>query len=247
MGGRVSIGRCPLTAHHRLRGFTLVELLVAVAVLTILMGLLLPSVAGIRERSRQTLCQLQLKQIGLAFQLYTMDSAGFYPCTGDPYLWMGRRWRWPLQRYVELAARREPTDPDNPNKSAGQKRSILVCPSDETATRIWDHTSYGYSAAFYYSPEQINSMTLTDLYSGARFSPTAQSQVKYPSGKALVAEWLTNHQATKVGWWDWRGSRNYLFADGHVQFLSAKQIMPAVDGFPDINLTIDGIAGADLP
>lgn len=245
--GQVTIERChPARGGHR-KGFTLVELLVVIFVLTLLMGLLFPSFAKAKEKARQAVCQFNLRQIGLAFEFYTMDSSGRYPCTGDPYLWMGRRWRWPLKPYVELAAQRDPTDPDNPNKSINGKRSILVCPSDETAREIWDYTSYAYSAAFYYSPEQVNSMTVTDLYSGARFSPTPQSRVEHPSLKALVGEWLTNHDPVKVGWWDWRGSRNYLFADGHVQFLSAKQIMPAVDGFPDVNLTVDGIAGADLP
>ena len=72
------------------------------------------------------------------------------------------------------------------------------------------------------------------------------SDVAEPSRKAVVAEWLTNHEAMSEGWWSWEGARTYLFADGHVKYLQARQIRPAVNGWPDVNLTVDGVAGRDL-
>jgi prepilin-type processing-associated H-X9-DG protein len=41
------------------------------------------------------------------------------------------------------------------------------------------------------------------------------------------------------------GAGVYLFADGHVRYLESRQILPANDNLPDINLTKDGIRGAD--
>ena len=126
--------------------------------------------------------------------------------------------------------------------------SILWCPGDPTPKDIYDATSYGYSAAFYHTPGQINSMTLKQLYNdpSPRFGVVRLTDVRHPTKKALISEWLSGHSATKVTWWSWGGERNYLFADGHVVYLSSSRIHPAVDGFPDINLTTDGVAGKDV-
>jgi prepilin-type processing-associated H-X9-DG protein len=45
----------------------------------------------------------------------------------------------------------------------------------------------------------------------------------------------------------WVGQRNYLFADGRVEYLKAEDICMARDYLPDANLTFDGIKGIDWP
>jgi prepilin-type N-terminal cleavage/methylation domain-containing protein/prepilin-type processing-associated H-X9-DG protein len=62
-----------LRAKQPLRGFTLVELLVVMALVAILAGFLLPVLACARDRARQTTCLSQLRQIANAQLLYLQD------------------------------------------------------------------------------------------------------------------------------------------------------------------------------
>jgi NADH-quinone oxidoreductase subunit M len=58
------------------------------------LALAMPVYFGARELPRRATCASNLRQIGAAFSLYLADWGGAFPNTGDPYLWMGRRWRW---------------------------------------------------------------------------------------------------------------------------------------------------------
>ena len=60
-------------------GFTLIELLVVIAIIGILIGILLPAVQAAREAARRTHCSNNLKQIGLALQLYNDTYGGLPP------------------------------------------------------------------------------------------------------------------------------------------------------------------------
>ncbi|MCE5215684.1 DUF1559 domain-containing protein, partial [bacterium] len=59
--------------HARRHGFTLIELLVVIAIIAILAAILFPVFARAREKARQSACQSNLKQVGLAAQMYAQD------------------------------------------------------------------------------------------------------------------------------------------------------------------------------
>jgi prepilin-type N-terminal cleavage/methylation domain-containing protein/prepilin-type processing-associated H-X9-DG protein len=226
-------------------GFTLIELLVVITIIALLLSVLMPSMHKVRAVAARVECAHQLKQIYLAVDMYLSSNDNTYPCAQDPvstdhayWLWMGRGWRSFVEPYLG-----GPIDVNNP--------SVLFCPQDRIAKEKYESTSYSYSMAFYHSPEQIDDMNSSaDTYSNPRASIAQRSMdVSTPSGKILIGEWLSNHSPIDDddGWWCWEGSRNYLFADGRVSLLQAKEVRPARDGFPNANLTFRGIKGRDWP
>ncbi len=236
-----------MNASQMRRGFTMVEILTSIAIISVFTAITLPVFSKARETARRATCLSNLHQIGLAFSMYMADTAGAFPNNNDPYLWMGRRWRWPLEPYLGEGVERDPARPDDPLHSRRTPR-YLLCPSDPSAETKWDATSYGYCAAFYHTPSQISAMKTEDLWKYDRFPCVTQREaaVAYPSNKVLVAEWGTNHNWIKANWWEWRGSRNYLFVDGHAAYLPVDRINRAVNDLPDPNLTVGGIAGKDV-
>lgn len=112
------------------RGFTLMELLVVIAVIAILAALLLPALAQAKEKSRRTQCLNNLKQIATAIQLYADDHGDQLP---GP-LWQGfyenydnmdtTRMPYYIATYLALPA----------PASTAQSMLIARCPS---ASRRW--------------------------------------------------------------------------------------------------------------
>ena len=68
-------------------GFTLIELLVVMVIIALLVGLLLPALGRAREEARKTQCRSNLRQVGLAMNIYANDNKGWTtPAYG---MWVG--------------------------------------------------------------------------------------------------------------------------------------------------------------
>ncbi len=228
----------------RRRAFTLVELLVVLAIIAVLAAMLLPVFARAREQARKVSCASNLRQIALAFEGYLADWDEGYPNTGNPFLFAGRYWRWPVQPYLALRGR----PAGSPLVAGDYQPAVLLCPADTTPAGTYDQTSYGYAAAFYYDPAQIAGFTNRYFWTLPGALPTTTqtvAAVAEPARKVLVADWTDHHDAHVNDWWSWGGSRNHLFADGHVKYLPATALRPATDRLPDPNLTVGGVGGRD--
>ena len=121
---------------HKSLMFTLIELMVVVAILAILAAMLLPALSKAKEAAKTISCANNLKQIGLGIALYTTDYMGYFPPVAQTAP-AGDANTWAVMIYTYIGGK------DVSGHFYQKRLSILECPSDaKMATCPQNNTHY---------------------------------------------------------------------------------------------------------
>ena len=113
-----------------LTAFTLIELLVVVAIIAILASLLLPALANAKKAARNSVCLSNLKQTGIAQNLYLPDFNNQYPpkASGTQTGWIGRAGE--IGAYAAITADLRPLNAYLDGAKQDAPVEVARCPAD---------------------------------------------------------------------------------------------------------------------
>ncbi|MBN2295674.1 MAG: prepilin-type N-terminal cleavage/methylation domain-containing protein [Pirellulales bacterium] len=209
------------------KGFTLIELLVVISIISLLVALLLPTLGKARDLARTAVCNSNLKQIGNAWNMYSLDYDLWWPLikhrnVGDIYNdWMCYEWKglevglWP---YLEGEPR--------PNSSVDLTKTVFMCPSE----KLQGMTRNGYAGLYYHYRANV----VENMRTGLRPERWNMTWWTYPSGAPMQfcsQRRTTDYSGlTAPSWHNKQGDvapRPVLFVDGHTKALTTPEYTSA--------------------
>jgi prepilin-type N-terminal cleavage/methylation domain-containing protein/prepilin-type processing-associated H-X9-DG protein len=213
---------------HWQRGFTLIELMVVVAVITIVAAILFPVFSAAREKARQVSCISNIQQLGKATMLYAQDYDETYPlglisCSNGGHFWT----EWNAESPDGVCRGFQVTWMDLLNPYV-RNWNIFHCPSTDFKGKLFvppgvprERVEYSYGVSYYFS-------RVYDSYAGAWRQPTTTrptlslSEVVRPEEKVYMADSAGHPNHTPYPWlytdsiqFRHHTGVNIGFADGH--------------------------------
>lgn len=214
--------------------FTLLELLVTVAVSALLISLLLPGLRTARMLAGRLSCASNMRQIGAAVTLYAQANRGRFPETTHGQM-ADKSWIYTLAAFLQEvdAVRICPADPKRTERLSKQLSSYLL---------------NEYIAVDYVDPFGRPLRSYTNLYrlklaskTMTAFEISDRASVHITSDHTHSRQWFSvqdgriwdricqdiqpdRHRMGSPAPDQTRGSANYLFADAHVETISAEQL-----------------------
>ncbi len=200
--------------------FTLIELLIVIAIIAILAGLLLPALSKSKELSQQISCKNKERQLSIATQMYTVDHNLYLPCGASAFGvqgWEGKLLGYlqtngsvPTQPYFHCPASKEGCValPNSPNRWLGYGMNGYI--TNMYTTFYSEHKPVANIA---WIEHPSNLLLLSDC-EVITYDGTGREHAIFQTYTLKVAPSDTN-----INNLAWRHStkNNILFIDGHVQ------------------------------
>lgn len=233
-------------------GFTLVELLVVMAIISILAAISLPAMARARIAARSVNCKSNLRQIGMAVQMFQMNNDDFFPPVCDNAFlkfWWGERSGYGPDAEIDF--------------SAGYISQYIpggrvnMCP--QLVSERIELVARGATAGYAYNSYYIggNGKAILPDWSNWPGMPARHGELAHPSKTILFVDSATvndvfNPTRLRENWlldppsmnynppapylpqavvhFRHGGVANVLFADGHVKSMRPFEVWPVLDG-----------------
>jgi prepilin-type N-terminal cleavage/methylation domain-containing protein/prepilin-type processing-associated H-X9-DG protein len=210
--------------NWRRKGFTLVELLVVISIISLLLGILMPSLNKVRQIARKTTCKAQLHDIALAIRMYLDDNSNRMPPAAgyrnvtysyDDLSQTAYSGRPPIVKYLGSYLS-VPSDQLSQVDSKKIYCKVFSCPGD----------NYNNTSQYYYKI-QTTSYAYNDALGGRILDRTAFRSGSKLSDMEAMGDFDAFHgkkpipaddtpEAFDAAKAETVGSYNYLFADCHV-------------------------------